>query len=74
MQRALEVLRIGTSVEQISAEQSPTYDSQPNGGTEVGVMLVRGPFRASRLGLEAAIGKRIPVDHAIMPWLLEHTA
>ena len=37
-------------------------------------MLIRGLFRTSRLGLEAAIGKRIPVDHAMMPWLLEHTA
>ena len=74
IQRALEVLRISTSVEKISDEQSPAYDSQSNGGTEVGVMLIRGLFRTLRLGLEAAIGKRIPVDHAVIPWLLEHTA
>ena len=37
-------------------------------------MLIRGLFRTLRLGLEASIGKQIPVDHAIIPWLLEHTA
>ena len=37
-------------------------------------MLIRGLFRTLKLGLEASIGKRIPVDHAIIPWLLEHTA
>ena len=74
IQRALEVLRINTSVEKISDEQSPAYDSQANGGVEVGVMLIRWLFRTLRLGVEASIGKRIPVDHAVMPWLLEHTA
>jgi hypothetical protein len=51
VQRALEVLRINTSVEKVSDEQSPTYDSQSNGGTEVAVMLIRGLFRTLRLGL-----------------------
>ena len=74
VQRAPEVLRIHTSVEKVSDEQSPAYDSQSNGGTEVAVMLIRGLFRTLRLGLEAAIGKRIPIDHAVTPWLLEHTA
>ena len=73
IQRSLEVLRANTSVDKISDEQSPAYDSQSNGGTEVGVMLIRGLFRTLRLGLEAAIGKRIPINHAIIPWLLEHT-
>ena len=26
------------------------------------------------LGLEASIGKKVPINHAIIPWLLEHTA
>ena len=57
----------------ISSETSPEYDSQSNGGTEVGVMLVRGLFRTIKLCLEARIGKVIPVGHALIPWLLEHT-
>ena len=49
------------------------YDSQSNGMTEVGVMLVRGLFRTLKLCLESSIGKRIPEDHALIPWLLIHT-
>ena len=58
----------------VSSETSPKYDSQSNGGTEVGVMLIRGLFRTLKLCLEARIGKVIPVGHALIPWLLEHTA
>jgi hypothetical protein len=57
----------------ISSETSPEYDSQSNGGTEVGVMLVRGLFRTITLCLEARIRKIVPVGHALIPWLLEHT-
>ena len=57
----------------VSSETSPKYDSQSNGGTEVGVMLVRSLFRTLKLCLEARIGKIIPVGHALIPWLLEHT-
>ena len=67
VQRALEVLRMNTSVDTISDEQSPAYDSQANGGVEVGVMLIRGLFRTLKLGLEASIGERIPIDRAIIP-------
>ena len=61
-------------IQRVSDEQSPAYGSQANGGVEVGVMLIRGLFRTLGLGLEASIGKKSRVDHAIMPWLLEHTA
>ena len=72
VQRTLEVLRINTSVDKVSDEQSPAYDSQANGGVEVGVMLIRGLFRTLKLGLEASIGKRIPMDHAVIPSPLAH--
>ena len=49
------------------------YDSQSNGLTEVGVFLVRGLFRTMKLCLEASIAFYIPVDHALISWLLEHT-
>ena len=74
IQRSLEVLRINPCVEKVSDEQSPAYDSQASGGVEVGAMLIRGSFRTFRLGLRASIGKRTPVAHAIIPWLLEQTA
>ena len=63
-----------TPVEQISLESAAKYDSQSNGLTEVGVALVRGMFRTLKLCLEARIERYIPVEHAIVPWLLEHTS
>ena len=41
--------------------------------TEVGVMLVRGLFRTFKLCLESSIARRVPEDHALVPWLLRHT-
>ena len=57
----------------MAKEDPARYDSQSNGLTEVGVMLVRGLFRSLKLCLESSIRRRIPKDHALMPWLLEHT-
>ena len=62
-----------SAASRVSSETSPEYDSQSNGGTEVGVMLIRGLFRTIKLCLEARIGKIIPIGHALIPWLLEHT-
>ena len=58
----------------LSSEKPPAYDSQSNGATEVGVMLIRGLFRTLKLALEAKIEKAIPIGHALVPWLVEHTA
>ena len=62
-----------TSLRRLCKEEPAAYDSQSNGGTEVGVMLVRGLFRTLNLCLESQIERFIPVGHAIIPWLLEHT-
>ena len=58
----------------LSREKFPAYNSQPNGGTEVGVMLVRWLFRTLGLALESEIEKHIPIGHALVPWLIEHAA
>ena len=58
----------------ISSEKPPAYDSQSNGAVEVGVMLIRGLFRTLKLFLEHKIQKHIPIENALIPWLLEHTA
>ena len=75
--RSLDVLRIKTadddSVTTISKEDPAPYDSQGNGGIEVGVMILRGLFRTLKLCLEARLGKFIPISHASIPWLLQHT-
>ncbi len=49
------------------------YDSQSNGGVEVGVMLVRCLFRTLRLCLGSHIGRFMPINHAVVSWLLGHT-
>ena len=36
-------------------------------------MIIRGLFRTIKLCLEARIGKIIPIGHALILWLLEHT-
>ena len=60
-------------VEQLTQEEPAKYDSQANGGTELGVMLIRGLFRTLKCCLEAGLDKFIPVNHAVIAWLLEHT-
>ena len=59
--------------EQVASEHPARYYSHSNGMTEVGVMLVRGLSRTFKLCIESSIGKRIPEDHALVPWLLLHT-
>ncbi len=59
-------------LEQMTKEDPATYDSQSNGGTEVGVRLVRGMLRTVKLCLEQRLDKYIPVDHPIMAWMVEH--
>ena len=61
------------TLEQVTKEETACYHSQSNGLMEVGVMLVRGLFRSLKLCLESSIEKRIPKDHALIPWLLDHT-
>ena len=81
IERAMHLLRVKVSeadpqvtLRRLTKENSAPYDSQSNGGTEVGVMLIRGLFRTLKLCLEAHMGKYIPVNHPVLPWLLEHTA
>ena len=84
VERAMQLLRVKVSqpsgdssritLKRSTVEKSAPYDSQSNGGTEVGVMLIRGLFRTLKLCLEANLGKYIPVNHSVLHWLLEHTA
>ena len=74
IRQVLNVVRVECkSLEQAAKEEPATYDSQSNGSVELGIRLVRGMFRTLKCCLEARIGKTIPVNHALIPWLLEHT-
>ena len=51
-------------------ETPPTYDSQSNGGTEVGVRIVRGLYRTIKLCLEERLKTKIPEGHPLTSWIL----
>ncbi len=73
--RALQAIRCKVDlVDKVSDEHSQEYDSQSNGGTEVGIRAVRGLFRTMRLCLESRIGHSIPPNHPLTSWLIEHVA
>ena len=57
----------------VQTESPVAYESQSNGGIEVGVKIVRGMFRTLKLCIEARLGKYISTNHALIPWLLQHT-
>ena len=61
------------SMENVQIESPAAYESQSNGGIEVGIKIVRGLFRTLKLCLEQRLGKYISTDHALVPWLLQHT-
>ena len=72
--QALEAVRVRCEgVDTITQEHPAAYDSQSNGGVEVGVRLVRGLFRTLKLCVEARLDRYVPVSHALIPWLLQHT-
>ena len=54
-------------------ENSAVGDSQGNGFIERGVRSVEEMVRTIKLDLEDRLGERIPIQHKIIPWLVEHS-
>jgi hypothetical protein len=70
---ALMALRCNVEdMESVTTEQSAKYDSQANGSTEIGIRAARGMVRTMRSCLEKRIGQKVPVNHPLMSWLVEH--
>ena len=57
-----------------SSELPVPYEPQSNGGTEVGVKLVKNKFATLRRCLERTIGFRIPPLHPLMAWMSMYAA
>ena len=71
--RVVKTLREWKAMDNVQTESPAAYESQSNGGIEVGIKIVRGMFRTLKLCLEAMLGKHISANHALIPWLLQHT-
>ena len=65
IQQSLDAVRIknGHAMEQITTESAPRYDSQANGGIEVGVRNMRGLFRTP----QALLGNEDRQVHPVRP-------
>ena len=69
--RAVDLAKVELKdMEQVGKEDPVAYDSMTNGGTEVGVGLLRGMFRTLKLCLEQRIDRQIPVDHPVVAWIM----
>ena len=71
-----ETLRVAKTVvmNQVTLEHPPPYDPRSNGSVENGVRLVKGHLRTMKSCLERKLRKKIPEEHPLMSWLVEHTA
>ncbi len=73
--RALKSLKCNVEgLQRVMPENSQEYDSQSNGGTEVGIRNVRGVFRMLKFCLEKRIGHTVPAKPPLTAWLIEHAA
>ena len=57
--RVAKTLKEWKAMENVQTESPAAYESQSNGGIEVGIKIVRGMFRTLKLCLEARPGKYI---------------
>ena len=57
---------------QTMLENSPAYVSKANGFIERAIQVVEGQIRTLKTALESKIGRPLPEDACIMPWLVEH--
>ncbi len=74
VKRVMELAKVECKdLDQMAKEDPVAYDSQSNGGTEVGVRLVRGLLRTVKLCLEQRLDRFIPIDHPVIAWMMEHT-
>ena len=71
---ALKSIRVRCDVQQVGQESSVPYDPKTNGSAELGVKLVKGQFLVLKSCLEHKIGRRTPVNHPLLTWLVGHAA
>ncbi len=60
--------------EQVSQEHIPDNDSNAIGDVENAIRRFSGLLRTVKLCLEKRLQQRVPTDHKVMSWLVEHVA
>jgi hypothetical protein len=73
MAEALRAVKV-EMVDQASESHPADYDSKRNGSVENAVKLVQGMLRTMKSDLESRIKMRVPAEHPLMTWLIEHAA
>ena len=61
-------------LEQLIEEHPNAYDSSGNGEIEATVKQVSGILRTNKLDLESRLGKKLPQQHPMFTWMVEHAA
>mgnify|MGYP003336159420 FL=1 len=68
-----EALKAGDVVSAVP-ESSAVGESQSNGRAENALQQFEDLARTLKAALEARLGKKVPLDHPVTLWLVEHTA
>ena len=63
-----------SGMEQAGFEHPPPYDSRANGSVENACKQLKGQLRTMKLGLEMRLQRRVPEEHPLIAWLVEHAA
>ena len=75
LQETLRAMKTNVvDMEQVGFEHPPPYDSRANGSVENACKLMKGQLRTMKLCLEQHLQKRIPEEHPLMSWMVEHSA
>ena len=75
LKESLRALRVDVDhIEQTAEEHPPEYDPQANGAVENAVGRVKGLLRTYTLAMESRLGHRVPPDHPVIAWMVQHVA
>ena len=75
LKKTLKTVRIEVAdVDQIAEEHPPERDPQANGAIESAVGGFKGLLRTYVVALETRLGHRVPPDHPVISWLVQHTS
>ena len=69
----VEVIRETWRLGDITVEMPPVGEKPANGAIEKAVQSLEGMVRTIKLALECKIRTKIPADHPVLTWMVEHS-